>query len=200
MVPPLTPSFTAVTPDRKSGSRRAKPGSARQPQQQGHGGRSAGLTVKSLTKADWPAVKAIFEQGIAGGQATFETEAPAWVTWGRAHLEGHRLVALQDGTVVGWAALVPVSDRPCYAGVAEDSVYVADSAQRVGVGRALLERLIEGAEADGFWTIQAGIFPENVASIELHKRCGFRVVGVRERLGQQHGVWRDVVLMERRSA
>ena len=145
-------------------------------------------------------MKAIFEQGIAGGQATFETDAPAWVAWDSSHLEGHRLVALQDGEVVGWAALAPVSDRRCYAGVGEDSVYVADSAQGRGVGRALLERLIERAEADGFWTIQAGIFPENVASIELHKRCGFRVVGVRERLGQQDGVWRDVVLMERRSA
>ena len=145
-------------------------------------------------------MKAIFEQGIAGGQATFETEAPAWVAWDSSHLEGHRLVALQDGEVVGWAALAPVSDRPCYAGVGEDSVYVADHAQSRGVGRALLEKLITGAEGDGIWTIQTGIFPENEASIELHKRCGFRVVGVRERIGEHHGVWRDVVFMERRSA
>jgi L-amino acid N-acyltransferase YncA len=158
------------------------------------------LELRGLTREDWPAVKAIFEQGIAGGQATFETNAPAWVAWARSHLEGHRLVALQDGEVLGWAALAPVSERFCYAGVAEDSVYVADSAQGLGVGRALLERLIAGAEAEGFWTIQAGIFPENTASIELHKRCGFRVVGVRERIGQLNGVWRDVVLMERRSA
>ena len=145
-------------------------------------------------------MKAIFEQGIAGGDATFESKAPSWGGWDGSHLEGHRLVALEDSEVVGWAALAAVSDRSCYGGVAEDSVYVADSVQGRGVGRALLERLIEEAEADGFWTIQAGIFPENVASIELHKGCGFRVVGVRERLGQLDGVWRDVVLMERRSA
>jgi L-amino acid N-acyltransferase YncA len=151
-------------------------------------------------REDWPAVRAIFEQGIAGGQATFETEAPSWEAWDKTHLEGYRLVALQGGEVVGWAALAPVSERCCYEGVAEDSVYVADSAQGRGVGRALLAELIERAERDGLWTLQAGIFQENTASVELHKRCGFRVVGVRERLGQHHGVWRDVVLMERRSA
>ncbi|HVD24454.1 MAG TPA: GNAT family N-acetyltransferase [Gaiellaceae bacterium] len=158
------------------------------------------MQLRALTRDDWPAVKAIFEQGIAGGQATFETEAPAWVAWDTAHLEGHQLVALQGGEVLGWAALAPVSERGCYAGVAEDSVYVADSAQGRGVGQTLLEQLIAGAEADGFWTIQAGIFPENVASVALHKRCGFCVAGLRERIGQLHGVWRDVVLMERRSA
>jgi phosphinothricin acetyltransferase len=157
------------------------------------------LELRELRSEDWPAVKAIFEQGIAGGDATFETKAPSWGGWDSSHLEGHRLVALEDSEVVGWAALAAVSNRPCYGGVAEDSVYVADSVQRRGVGRALLERLIEEAEADGFWTIQAGIFPENVASIELHKVCGFRVVGVRQRIGQQDGVWRDVVVMERRS-
>ena len=144
-------------------------------------------------------MKAIYEQGIAGGQATFETEAPSWEDWDRSHLEGHRLVALQDGEVVGWAALASVSERCVYAGVAEDSVYVADSAQGRGVGRALLEELIKRAEEDGIWTIQTGIFPENEASLALHERCGFRVVGTRERLGQHGGVWRDVVLMERRS-
>ena len=156
--------------------------------------------MRELTQNDWPAVKAIYEQGIAGGQATFESEAPTWDDWDRTHLEGHRLVALQDGEVVGWAALAPVSERCVYGGVTEDSVYVADSAHGRGVGRALLEELIGRAERDGIWTIQAGIFPENAASIELHRRCGFRVVGTRERLGQHHGVWRDVVLMERRSA
>ena len=145
-------------------------------------------------------MKAIYEQGIAGGNATFETEAPSWEDWDKTHLEGHRLVALQGGDVVGWAALAPVSERCVYAGVAENSVYVADDAQGRGVGRALLEALITSAERDGIWTIQTGIFPENEASIELHKRCGFRVVGVRERLGQHQGVWRDVVFMERRSA
>jgi phosphinothricin acetyltransferase len=144
-------------------------------------------------------VKAIFEQGIAGGQATFEVEAPSWGAWDKTHLDGHRLVAVQGGEVVGWAALSPVSERCCYEGVAEDSVYVTDEAQGRGVGRVLLEELVAGAERKGFWTLQAGVFPENTASVELHKRCGFCVVGVRERLGQQHGVWRDVVLMERRS-
>jgi L-amino acid N-acyltransferase YncA len=158
------------------------------------------VELRELAHEDWPAVKAIFEQGIAGGQATFETQAPSWHDWNRAHLEGHRLVALQDGDVVGWAALSPVSERCVYEGVAENSVYVADSAQGRGIGRALLEELIARSERDGIWTIQAGIFPENEASIELHKRCGFRVVGVRERIGKHHGVWRDVVLMERRCA
>jgi L-amino acid N-acyltransferase YncA len=157
------------------------------------------LELRELRHEDWPAVRAIFEQGIAGGQATFEVEAPSWEAWDKTHLDGHRLVAVQGGEVVGWAALSAVSERCCYEGVAEDSVYVADEAQGRGVGRALLTELIERAENDGFWTLQAGIFPENTASVELHKRCGFRVVGMRERLGHQHGVWRDVVLMERRS-
>jgi len=158
------------------------------------------LELRDLTHEDWLAVKAIYELGIAGGQATFETEAPSWDDWDRSHLEGHRLVALQDGEVVGWAALSPVSSRCVYEGVTENSVYVADSAQGRGVGRALLEELIARSERDGIWTIQAGVFPENEASIELHKRCGFRVVGVHERIGKHHGVWRDVVRMERRSA
>jgi L-amino acid N-acyltransferase YncA len=158
------------------------------------------VELRELREEDWPAVKAIYEQGIAGGQATFETEAPSWDDWDRTHLEGHRLVALQEGEVVGWAALSPVSERCVYRGVAENSVYVADAAQGRGVGRALLEELVSRAERDEIWTIQTGIFPENEASIELHKRCGFRVVGVRERIGQHHGVWRDVVFMERRSA
>jgi L-amino acid N-acyltransferase YncA len=171
---------------------------------QKHGGmtgRGTGrVELRELTRGDWPTVKAIYEQGIAGGQATFEAEAPSWDYWDRTHLEGHRLVALQDGEVVGWAALAPVSERCVYGGVTEDSVYVANSAQGRGVGRALLEELIARAERDGIWTIQAGVFPENEASIELHRRCGFRVVGVRERIGKHHDVWRDVVLMEWRSA
>jgi L-amino acid N-acyltransferase YncA len=157
------------------------------------------LELRELRAEDWPAVKAIYEQGIARGNATFEAEAPSWEDWNRSHLEGHRLVALEDGEVVGWAALAPVSERCVYAGVAEDSVYVADEAHGRGVGRALLEELVARAERNGIWTIQAGIFPENESSIELHRRCGFRVVGTRERIGEHHGVWRDVVLMERRS-
>jgi L-amino acid N-acyltransferase YncA len=157
------------------------------------------LELRELRHEDWAAVKAIYEQGIAGGQATFETEAPSWEDWDRSHLEGHRLVALQDGEVIGWAALSPVSERCVYAGVAEDSVYVDASVQGRGVGRALLEELIARSERDGIWTIQTGIFPENEASLELHRRCGFRTVGIRERIGKHHGVWRDVVFMERRS-
>jgi len=133
------------------------------------------------------------------GDATFETTAPSWAAWDRDHLPGHRLVAAVGGQVVGWAALAPVSERCAYAGVAEDSVYVAATATGRGVGRALLERLVAGADAAGIWTVQAGIFPENRASLALHRRCGFRTVGVRERLGKLGGRWRDVVLLERRS-
>jgi phosphinothricin acetyltransferase len=157
----------------------------------------AGVSVRPLVRDDWRAVQSIYEQGIRGGDATFETEAPGWPEWDRAH--SLRLVAEAGGEVVGWAALSPVSERCVYGGVAEDSVYVADSAQGRGVGRALLEALVRRAESDGVWTIQAGIFPENESSIALHQRCGFRVVGTRERIGKHHGVWRDVVLMERRS-
>jgi L-amino acid N-acyltransferase YncA len=158
-----------------------------------------GPEIQPLTADHWPAVKAIYEDGIAMGDATFETAAPSWAAWDRDHLPGHRLVAAVDGRVVGWAALAPVSDRCAYAGVAEDSVYVAATATGRGVGRALLERLVAGADAAGIWTIQAGIFPENTASLALHRRCGFRTVGVRERLGKLGDRWRDVVLLERRS-
>ena len=160
-------------------------------------GAPAGVSVRPLVPDDWRAVRSIYEQGIRGGDATFETEAPGWTEWDSAH--SLRLVAEAGGEVVGWAALSPVSERCVYGGVAEDSVYVADSAQGRGVGRALLEELVRRAESDGVWTIQAGIFPENESSIALHERCGFRVVGTRERIGKHHGVWRDVVLMERRS-
>jgi L-amino acid N-acyltransferase YncA len=156
-------------------------------------------TIEPLTAAHWPAVRAIYEQGIATGDATFETTAPAWEAWDGGHRAGHRLVATVGGRVVGWAALSPVSERCAYAGVAEASVYVAAAAAGRGVGRALLDRLVAGAEAAGIWTVQAGIFPENRASLALHRRCGFRTVGVRERLGKLDGRWRDVVLLERRS-
>jgi L-amino acid N-acyltransferase YncA len=157
------------------------------------------VDIRDLRSEHWPEVAAIFEAGIRTGDATFETEAPSWEEWDRAHLEGQRLVAIADDRVVGWAVLSGVSERCCYAGVAECSVYVAPDAQGLGVGRALLEALIARAEDAGIWTVQAGIFPENTASLALHERCGFRVVGLRERLGQLHGVWRDVVLLERRS-
>jgi L-amino acid N-acyltransferase YncA len=155
------------------------------------------VSVRSLVRDDWPAVRDIYEQGIATGNATFETEAPDWSAWDRVH--SLRLVAEQGGEVLGWAALSPVSERCVYEGVAEDSVYVSSAAQGRGVGRLLLDELVRRAEADGIWTVQTGVFPENRASLELHKRCGFRVVGVRERLGKHDGVWRDVVFLERRS-
>jgi L-amino acid N-acyltransferase YncA len=160
---------------------------------------AGGLTLRPLLEADWPAVRRIYADGIAGGNATFETTTPAWSTWDSLHLGGHRLVAIQGGEIAGWAALSSVSARECYAGVAEVSVYVAPESQGLGAGTALLSRLVADAELAGIWTVQAGIFPENAASIALHRRCGFDVVGVRTAIGRLHGTWRDVVLMERRS-
>jgi len=149
---------------------------------------------------DWPAVAAIYAAGIATGNATFETSVPSWERWDAKHLASPRLVAVDEhDRVLGWTALSPVSDRCAYAGVAEESVYVAADAAGQGIGAALLERLLAESEAAGLWTIQTGIFPENEASLALHRRAGFRVVGVRERLGQLSGRWRDVVLLERRS-
>jgi L-amino acid N-acyltransferase YncA len=149
---------------------------------------------------DWPAVRAIYLEGIATGHATFEQTAPEWEKWDTGHLPAARIVARSEaGTVLGWAALSGVSSRCVYAGVAEVSIYVAEHARGRGVGRQLMSRLIDDSEAQGMWTLQAGIFPENVASIALHERAGFRIVGRRERLGQMNGRWRDVVLMERRS-
>lgn len=156
------------------------------------------VVVRDLRPEDWPQVSAIYEDGIATGNATFETAAPAWEAWDAAHPE-HRLVAELEGDVAGWAALAPVSGRPCYRGVAEESVYVAAWARGRGVGRELLEALLARADAAGIWTLEAGIFPENRASVRLHLVCGFRIVGVRERLGELDGVWRDVLLLERRS-
>ncbi|HXY81310.1 MAG TPA: GNAT family N-acetyltransferase [Gaiellaceae bacterium] len=155
--------------------------------------------IRDLRPEDWPQVAAAFADGIRTGNATFETDVPSWDRWDAAHLE-LRLVAELDGAVAGWAALSPVSDRCCYRGVAELSVYVAAHAQGRGVGRSLLDELIVRSEAAGVWTLQAGVFPENEASMALHLACGFRAVGVRERLGELNGVWRDVVMLERRSA
>jgi L-amino acid N-acyltransferase YncA len=157
------------------------------------------VAVEEMTAADWPAVAEIYRQGLDTGHASFETEVPAYEEWDRAHLERPRLVARLDGDVVGWAALSTVSDRCVYGGVAEDSVYVADAATGRGIGRRLLSELVRRAEDEGIWTIQAGLFPENAASLALHERCGFRVVGRRERLGKHRGAWRDVLLVERRS-
>jgi len=156
--------------------------------------------IREMTPADWEAVREIYVEGIATGDATFETEAPDWPRWNAAHRSDCRLVACDGDTVIGFAALSPVSARPAYAGVAEVSIYVAERARGLGVGGVLLTELVSHSEAAGVWTLQGGIFPENVASLKLHARFGFRRVGVRERVGCRVGRWRDVVLMERRSA
>ena len=158
------------------------------------------VELRLLEQDDWPAVSQIYWDGMRGGLATFETEVPSWEEWNQGHLQHHRLVAEILGEVVGFAALAPVSSRRCYAGVAENSVYVARSARGLGIGRALLDALIARSEAAGIWMIQTSIFPENRASLALHERCGFRFVGKRERIAKRDGVWRDTVFLERRSA
>lgn len=157
------------------------------------------ITVGKMQDEDREAVQAIYREGIATGNATFETNAPEWEEWDKRHLRDCRLVARVEGQVIGWAALSPVSSRYVYSGVAEVSIYVTASVRGMGVGKALLRALIAESERVGIWTLQGSIFPENVASIVLHKACGFREVGYRERIGQMNGVWRDTVLMERRS-
>ncbi|MBI3960119.1 MAG: N-acetyltransferase [Chloroflexi bacterium] len=157
------------------------------------------LSIRPLNPIDWPAVRRIYAEGIATGNATFEQSAPEWDEWDAGKLTAPRLAAEVDSAVAGWAALSPTSKRHVYRGVAEVSVYVAASVRGQGVGRALLAELVEQSEVAGIWTLQAGIFPENAASIRLHERRGFRIVGRREKIGQMGGVWRDVLLMERRS-
>lgn len=156
--------------------------------------------VSPVTADDWPAVREIYREGIATGDATFETSPPDWDTWDARHLACCRLLARSGDEVVGWAALSPVSTRAVYAGVAEVSVYVAARARGRGIGFMLLSALVAASEESGIWTLQAGIFPENRASLALHQRAGFRVVGTRQRIGRMDGRWRDTVLMERRSA
>jgi len=155
------------------------------------------VKIEALLPTDWPAVRAIYEEGIDIG--TFEELIPTWEEWDRGHLVWPRLAARIDGEVLGWAALAPYSDRACYRGVAENSIYIARRARGRGIGRALLERLCQEADAAQIWTLQAGILAANVASIALHEKCGFRRVGVREKLARKRGEWSDVVLMERRS-
>ncbi len=157
------------------------------------------MRIDDLRGDDWPELARIYAEGLASGDASFETDVPDWAAWNEAHLAAPRLVAREPAGVAGWAALVPVSRRSVYRGVAEVSVYVASRARGRGVGRALLEELVERSERAGVWTLQAMVFPENEPSLRLHRACGFRVVGVRERLGRLHGRWRDVLLLERRS-
>jgi L-amino acid N-acyltransferase YncA len=155
--------------------------------------------IEQMNASDWEQVRSIYLEGIASGNSTFETSAPSWEKWDEAHLPIARIVMRDGEKVLGWAALSPVSKRDVYRGVAELTVAVAERARGKGVGRALLEALIEESERNGIWTLQASIFPENTASVKLYLRCGFREVGRRERIGSQNGVWRDTLLFERRS-
>jgi len=157
------------------------------------------MHIAGMSSDHWPRVREIYLEGIKTGQATFETSAPEWEHWDNTHQPFARLVALEGGVVQGWAALSRVSARQVYAGVAEVSVYVAEASRGRGFGKALLTALISEAEASGVWTLQAGIFPENVASLKLHLENGFREVGRRDRIAKLHGTWRDTVLLERRS-
>jgi L-amino acid N-acyltransferase YncA len=157
------------------------------------------FTIDALLPADWPAVRAIYQDGIDTGLATFETAAPSWEQWDAGHLPHGRLVAREGNEVIGWAALAPVSRRACYAGVAEVSVYVAAACRGRGVGAALLRAVIAASEECGIWTLQGATFAENAASLRLQTACGFRVVGRRERIAKLHGEWRDTVVTERRS-
>ena len=158
-----------------------------------------GHVIDEMTSVHWESVRSIYLEGITTGDATFETEEPVWESWDAAHLPHSRLVVRAGDTIGGWAALSAVSSRCVYGGVAEVSVYVGASHRGKGFGRALLEALIFSSERNGIWTLQAGVFPENEASIALHKACGFREVGRRERIGNLSGRWRDTMLLERRS-
>ena|ERR1700674_5825664 len=157
------------------------------------------ISIEPMAAADWDAVRAIYLEGIGTGNATFETSAPAWEAWDAGHLRVCRLVSRSEADVVGWAALSPVSGRCVYAGVAEASIYIAQRARGRGIGSKLLAALVEASEREGIWTLQAGILPENLPSVEIFRNCGFRVVGTREKIGCLDGRWRDVLLLERRS-
>lgn len=159
----------------------------------------AALSIRPMVAGDWDAVRTIYAEGIGTGNATFETAVPGWEKWDSSHLAHCRLVACSGSEIVGWAALSPISAREVYRGVAEVSIYIAQRARENGVGSLLLAKLITASEEHGIWTLQAGIFPENVASIALHQRHGFRALGTRLRIGCMNGRWRDVTLMERRS-
>jgi phosphinothricin acetyltransferase len=156
--------------------------------------------IRPMAADDAHEVLAIYQAGLDTGNASFDTTAPDWAGFDATRLPAHRFVAAaEDGKILGWIAVTQVSARPVYRGVVEHSVYVSPAAHGQGAGLALLHRLIESTEAAGIWTIQSGVFPENPASLRLHAKAGFRVVGVRERVGCHHGVWRDVVMLERRS-
>ncbi|MCO1578918.1 metalloregulator ArsR/SmtB family transcription factor [Crossiella sp. SN42] len=166
----------------------------------GLAGLPADVTVRAMTEADWPAVRRIYGEGIATRRATFETEVPRREVLDRKWLPGHRWVAETDGRVAGWAALTPVSPRACYAGVAETSLYVGAAFRGRGVGKSLIHRQVTAADEGGLWTLQSAIFPENKASLALHRAAGFRTVGIRERIARLDGRWQDTVMIERRSS
>jgi phosphinothricin acetyltransferase len=157
------------------------------------------VTIKPMQQEHWEQVKQIYESGIATGIATFETTAPSWEKWNDVHLTFARLVAVDNNEVVGWAALSPVSSRCVYGGVAEVSVYVADKHKGKGIGKLLLQKLIKESESNGIWTLQAGIFTDNAASVKLHEKVGFRVIGHREKIGKLNDIWKDNYILERRS-
>jgi len=157
------------------------------------------IKVQVMTEEHWRAVKSIYEEGIASKNATFETAVPEWIEWDRNHLDSCRFVSVNDNKIVGWSALSPVSNRCIYSGVAEVSVYVSEAVRGNGIGKILLNKLIVESEKQNIWTLQAGIFPENQSSLILHKKAGFREVGYREKIGKLDGIWRDVLLLERRS-
>lgn len=157
------------------------------------------MEIIEMLPSHWESVKQIYAEGIASGNATFQTAIPTWIEWDEAHVKNSRLIAVEDTEVLGWAALTPVSGRCVYAGVGEVSVYVSEKTRGRGVGKKLLNALINESEKNNFWTLQAGIFPENFASIKIHEVCGFRIIGSREKIGQMNGQWRDTLLLEKRS-
>lgn len=157
------------------------------------------MEIIEMLPSHWESVKQIYAEGIDTGNATFQTAIPTWIEWDEAHVKNSRLIAVEDTEVQGWAALTPVSGRCVYAGVGEVSVYVSEKTRGKGVGKKLLNALINESEKNNFWTLQAGIFPENYASIKIHEECGFRIIGSREKIGQMNGQWRDTLLLEKRS-
>lgn len=157
------------------------------------------FTIEKMKDDDWPVVRSIYQEGLTTGDATFETDVPEWEKWDESHLKGCRLVARAGNEIVGWAALSSVSGRCVYSGVAEVSLYIKSSAKSQGVGKELLRAVVRESERIGIWTLQGGTFPENAASLAIQKACGFREVGVREKIGCMNGIWRDVILTERRS-
>lgn len=157
------------------------------------------LVIRTIIKSDWEAVKSIYEKGISTGIATFQLVPPTWEEWNDAHLKTCRIIAIRNNSVLGWTALTPVSKREVYKGVAEVSLYINEGFRGQGIGQILLEKLIQKSEGNGIWTLQSSIFPQNIPSIKVHEKLGFKTVGTREKIGQRNGIWYDNLLLERRS-